>query len=297
MTQYQIPSSLITQIEPDSLVIPPRPLRIVIDCSSAGNWRSPDGQTIYSVARNQGTADLGIMPVRIDYYAEYGVEVADLLFVPVWGDRVGDANESGKLPFGLLSVVKLKRNASGTGSLDTFEVWLTKYAPTGRHPATWVWISWFERKTGEDAEGKGIAWHRIHWLPKEIDNDRPYKMLIQLGKRKEGDPNFDTMPRSKAIEQVRAIAASPEATPDDLPTPEPIGQASLQPAKPPALPSAKPPALPSAPPAAQWFIPNREDPISVEELLKIANPDTQVWRQGLANWMPLSETELASQLF
>ena len=261
-TKFEIPKSLITPVNPDALVVPPRPFRVVIDCSSAGSWRSPDGQTIYATPRKESDRALGIMPLRLsETFIEWGLECADLLFVPVDGDSVGSGEEMSKLPFGLLCVTRLKRNNSLTGSLDAFETNCSRIAVTGRHPATWIWWSHFERKTGnipdeQTGEPKPATWHRLHWLLQEIQTERQHKMLIQIGERVQRDPELKQLPNTapaKAQQASLVAVEEPEAT---IEKPEP----------------------------AEWYLPTSKQPMTRTQISSIANEDTLVIGPGIETW-------------
>lgn len=280
MTKFQIPKSLVNHVDPDALIIPPRPFRTVIDCSSAGNWRSPDGQTIYAAPRKESDRILGIFPLKLTgTFEEWEQECADLLFIPVGGEAVGSGEQLGKLPYGLLCVTRLKRNNSLTGSLDAFETWVSRIcSTTGRHPATWIWWSHFERKTGnipdeKTGELKPATWHRFHWVLEEIQTERQYKMLTQVGQHVERDPELKTLPNTMP---KSAIPLAPDA---DTPT------------TPPRLPEA------SEPEVKEWFLPNSEDPITLSQLEVIANPDTLVWHNSLSDWTPASQVPVLAGLF
>ena len=258
--KFEIPKSLITHIDPDALVIPNRPFRVVIDCSSAGNWRSPDGQTIYTSPRKDSVRTLGIMPLKLsDTFIEWDQECADLLFVPVAGDAVGGGEEMGKLPFGLLCVTRLKRNNSLTGSLDAFETKCSRIAVTGRHPATWIWWSHFERKTGnipdeKTGELKPATWHRLHWLLEEIESERQYKMLVQVGERVQKDPELKLLPNTAptSLQQAALVAASePEATITEV---------------------------------AEWYLPTSKQPMKLSQICSLVNEETLVIGPGVESW-------------
>lgn len=266
MVKFELPKSLISHVDPDALIIPPRPFRVVIDCSSAGNWRSPDGQTMYAAPRKESDRILGIMPLKLTgTFSEWEQECADLLFIPIAGDAVGTGEQLGKLPYGLLCVTRLKRNNSLTGSLDAFETWISRIcSTTGRHPATWVWWSHFERKTGnipdeKTGELKPATWHRFHWHLEEIQSERQYKMLVQVGERVQRDPELKTLPNTTP-KTVDAILAPDENTP-----------------KIPQLPEAEPER-------AEWFLPNQERPLTISALMEAINADSLVWGPGLDTW-------------
>ncbi|NEP02042.1 MAG: DUF4339 domain-containing protein [Symploca sp. SIO2E9] len=203
---------------------------------------------------------LGIMPLKLsETFIEWDQECCDLLFVPVAGDAVGKGEEMSKLPFGLLCVTRLKRNNSLTGSLDAFETNCSRISVTGRHPATWIWWSHFERKTGnipdeKTGELKPATWHRLHWELEEIETERQYKMLVQIGERVQKDPELKQLPNTapgKVQQAVLAAASEPEATID---------------------------------PFAEWYLPNNDQPMTLEQIAEICNPDTIVKRQGMENW-------------
>jgi hypothetical protein len=278
---FEIPKSLIHHVDPDALIIPPRPFRVVIDCSSAGNWRSPDGQTIYAAPRKESDRIFGIMPLRLsETFTEWDQECADLLFIPISGDAVGKGEELGKLPYGLLCVTRLKRNNSLTGSLDAFETWISRIcSTTGRHPATWIWWSHFERKTGnipDDKTGelKPATWHRFHWHLDEIHNERQYKMLVQVGERVQRDPELKTLPNTTPKVTEQTVLAPDESTPDL-----------------PQLPEATEPEV------AEWYLPNSEKPLTLSQLEELINSETLVWGPGLSEWTVAQDVPQLAALF
>jgi hypothetical protein len=281
MVKFELPKSLISHVDPDALIIPPRPFRVVIDCSSAGNWRSPDGQTIYAAPRKESDRSFGIMPLKLtSTFEEWEQECADLLFIPVAGDAVGSGEQLGKLPYGLLCVTRLKRNNSLTGSLDAFETWISRIcSTTGRHPATWIWYSHFERKTGnipDDKTGelKPATWHRFHWCLEEISTEREYKMLTQVGQRVERDPELKSLPNTAPKATEQAFLAP------DMDTPTP-----------PQLPEAAEPEI------AEWYLPNNEKPMTLSQLEKLINSDSLVWGPGLDTWKTAAEVPQLAALF
>ena len=270
---FEIPKSLVSHVDPDALIIPPRPFRVAIDCSSAGNWRSPDGQTIYATPRKESDRILGIMPLKLSKtFIEWEQECADLLFIPIAGDAVGKGEELSKLPYGLLCVTRLKRNNSLTGSLDAFETWISRIcSTTGRHPATWIWWSHFERKTGNipdetTGELKPATWHRFHWDLAEIQTDRQYKMLMQVGERVQRDPELKTLPDTTPVKALELPAAEePEAT---------FGE------------------------NAEWFLPtDTEKALTFSQLEGLVNPDTLVYGPGLADWTEAIKVPQLVELF
>lgn len=284
MTKFEIPKSLINHVDPDALIIPPRPFRVVIDCSQAGNWRSPDGQTIYATPRKESDRIFGIMPLRLSQtFTEWDQECADLLFIPISGDAVGKGEELGKLPYGLLCVTRLKRNNSLTGSLDAFETWISRIcSTTGRHPATWIWWSHFERKTGnipdeKTGELKPATWHRFHWHLEEIQTDRQYKMLVQVGERVQRDPELKLLPNTTPVKVQQTSLAPDETTPQ--------------------LPAAEEPEATFAE-KAEWFLPtDTEKALTLSQLEGLVNEDTLVFGPGLDNWTEAKNVPQLAELF
>lgn len=281
--KFQIPKSLISKVDPDALIIPPRPFRVVIDCSSAGNWRSPDSQTIYGIPRKESDRVLGIMPLKLSQsFEEWGQECADLLFIPIAGENVGKGDELNKLPYGLLCVTRLKRNGTLTGSLDSFETWISRIcSTTGRHPATWIWWSYFELKSGsitdeKTGEIKAAKWHRFHWHFEEIQTDRQYKMLLQVGEKVQRDPELKTLPNTIPV-KVQQTTLAPDETTQQLP-------------------AAKEPEA-TFEEEAEWFLPNNDQPITLSQLEEIINADTLVYGPGLDAWTEAKEVPQLAGLF